>query len=651
MIRECAAKYIKRECGLKAMVCPMFPFKYFEECRSLSSADNHKRMDAWIVERHNLGGGTGLSLLKGKKAHLICLQYGDIAFSRSNRYRTGFWIGGRKHIASLEMRINGKSAYPLFSKYVRRLPYIYRSFGSVERVDLIPYDRPMIVMFLNISGHENVQIRIRPLHMTMWPSSDSSSNYAFERRDDGMAIISPLAATRIKVDCPAFETGVEDGSAVINIQASDRATIVISDDEIPDKYFDIGGHESFHNWITNNCILDTPSFDFNKSFLWAKHDLLEFYSETECGNGFYAGFPEFSWFFGRDGEWMSMAAAECSLESMAEEHLNMLENNSRKGRIPHEIPIVDFSSSNDNIVQNFTTGFSSIDSSPLWAIAWERLSLWSNRRISRRKLEKVLRFSASCDADGDGLIENRFDQGLIGWPESWAAARNGACVDTNAWWIASLKAFSRLTGDDLRSYDKASRCYRRRFLKSGEFIDSFDGNSPRRIKNAMLAVPGMYLRGRAIRDILISLGLPDSMTPWGLRSMSSFESMYDMGYHTGYVWPLLTGWYAIACYNNGLRNIGFSALSTFPFLSFSSSDPGRIGEVYHPESMQEMGQFAQGWSSSIFIQAVVEGLFGIRAERHNGRITLSASPHKPPEWDSMSLSRVKFRGNYYDIDA
>ena len=229
-----------------------------------------------------------------------------------------------------------------------------------------------------------------------------------------------------------------------------EATLLVCPGSSGETDLDFERHTGFHEKAAQKCVLKTPDFGFNKAFLWAKHDLLEFYSESEHGNGFYAGFPEFSWFFGRDGEWMSLAAAECGLASLASEHLKTLYLASRNGRIPHELPLTD-ESRRDAIYRvannNVPTRYMSIDSTPLWIISQVNLSRWTGLPPPVGEISQAVEFCRSCDTDGDGLIENRFSDGLIGWPETWADRRDGACIDVNSWWLQALGEYSTLTGN------------------------------------------------------------------------------------------------------------------------------------------------------------------------------------------------------------
>ena len=247
---------------------------------------------------------------------------------------------------------------------------------------------------------------------------------------------------------------------------------------------------------------------------------------------------------GRDGLWMGLAANMCGLGEITRKHMQTLLNHSRNGQIPHEIAL-NFGNQEYEVSRTSTdTRFMSIDSNLLWIICNRSLNHWGYEPFPDSAEDKVLGFSMSCDKDGDMLIENDFKKSLIGWPETWASQRDGKCVDINALWIAVLESLgSRLNGGYLQT---AIDRYLEEFFEGPDFTDSIDSNSAHAVKSAMLLVPAMFLDDRRVKDQFSKLLGSDMITPWGVRSMSAEDKKYDGGYHTGMVWPLMTGWFSIA---------------------------------------------------------------------------------------------------------
>ncbi|MEM3851620.1 MAG: amylo-alpha-1,6-glucosidase [Methanomassiliicoccales archaeon] len=624
----------------------IFPLKEFIDCRSKSMEDNRKIMDCWVVESSQKSLDA-LTLLKGKKAHLILLQNGTLDSASSGRYRTGLWCGGRRHFNSLRMYVDDTPAERLAVKYVRKPHCTYRLYEGFERLDYIPYSSPALCMHFLIGRGHRILLCVDISHGLAWPAISKSLDYSLSRRGRIATVSSEGGMTRILLPDKHAACSLDGAKLSILLEAG-RKTVVIGDTSLMEEDLDFNLNKRIHGTPAKYSVLETPDFVLNKCFFWAKHDLLEFYSETEAGNGFYAGFPEFSWFFGRDGEWMSIAASMCGLQKEAESHLSMLVKYSVEGRVPHEIPILPGTDQPHKI----ETGYMSIDSTPLWVIAHFINSQWSGSKANVGAISQCIRFMLDCDKDGDMLVENDSTEGLIGWHESWAEARNGACVDVNAWWLSALSIYTMLTGRLQKELERGLLNYRSTFFKEGEHFLVFDSVKEEKksdIRNASEIVPAMYWKEELMKRLLVELSGPDMQPYWGTRSMSSQSALYDRGYHTGQVWPLMTGWFCTASFKNGLFGEAMRALYTFPRLMMLASEPGRINETYNAEECRPEGQFAQGWSSALFIQSVIEGLFAIDALRNHGEAIEKSNPMLPEGWSYMRLKRVPYRGKCVDI--
>ena len=631
----------------------------FAKCGKYAQADNHRLMDAWILESNDqLAGGCFLTAVKGIKTHFVMLQNGSVETAPSGRFRTGLWFGGVQHVSSFRMLVNGKRCAAVFKKQVRKLSYTYREYAGMQRIDFVPFNKACFAMAIKCGKSSDITIEMKISHHTMWPEDRLGGPYILQRISKTDYVVrSDIAETRFVLRWAAFSISLDGDILKIVIGRCRNAFLSIGTDGSRAVLSDFRKNELHYLSLVRNCTLFTPSFEFNKCFLWAKHDLLEFYTECDQGKGFYAGMPEFSWFFGRDGEWMSIAAIECGLVDIARSHLSTLLAHARNGQIPHEIPLVPLGNGilRINEKEKESTWFMSSDSTPLWIFATLLMRRWHSVMQDDRAVRDAVEFCLSCDTDGDSLIENNFEKGLIGWPETWASKRDGPCIEVNAWWLKALEEFSAIDPSFRKVTETAFRNFNNTFFsrKNSTFnvFDSVDGDRPRVIRSPMEVVPAMYWQSGIMGSLVDSLAGDDLITPWGVRSMSSSDPMYDRGYHTGEVWPLMTGWFTIAAYKNGRTGIAFELLKSFPLLSFSSPEPGRINETYQAEYFQPTGQFAQGWSSSLFIEGVIEGLFGINPNGDDGAGGISGTlkPCLPQGWNSMRIERFLYRGRFYDI--
>jgi len=630
-----------------------------EKCRLLNTEKNDTDLTHWIVERKNSNSdGMYISALKTGPLHFVAHQNGNIESWISPRRRIGLWNFDTQHISGISTFFNGRKDSEEFKKYVRGLGYIYREYEEWERIDFIPDRKSILEIEMRSSKKGNFLVNLTVLHEKAWPQTMHGTSYEVRIDNDYVEINSEVASTRIFHITDGNLT-IETNKNIITFRSEQSSFFFVyisCDGTVPEKE-DFEKTLQFHERPLKTAILETPSFQFNKFFLWAKHDLLELFTPTPIGNGFYAGIPQFSWFFGRDGEWISMAAIECGMIDLAQDHLDTLYSFSDDGRIPHEIPL-----SNEGKIDspNFTIGnlnvstqYMSIDASPLWIIVQYMLSAWSGKKPPREKILKVMDFCKSCDRDSDGLLENRFSEGLIGWPESWAKERDGICIDVNAWWLEAQRihnAFEHSKNIVLElNLQKFKKIFYRNIGNGSKASDSVYGKIRRDIKGAMQIVPSIYFKGGVFHDVLEWLYQPDLVTEWGVRSVSSKDPLYDGGYHTGTVWPLMTGWMALALYNNLEYENGFEIIRSFVRLAFSSMDPGRINETYNSEYLYGEGQFFQGWSSSLFIQCFIEGLLGIPNVPENADLKSNLKPHLPKEWNQINMKNFLFKGKSYNI--
>jgi hypothetical protein len=138
-------------------------------------------------------------------------------------------------------------------------------------------------------------------------------------------------------------------------------------------------------------------------------------------------------------------------------------------------------------------------------------------------------------------------------------------------------------------------------------------------------------------------------TDWGLRDLSPATSFYDpISYHQGSVWPLYTGWEALAQYRGGNAAAGLAALMQNAGQTFTQ-DLGYVTELLSGEFFQPFGRSSphQLWSSAMVITPAVRGLFGVTEDAaHN---TLQFSPRLPASWNEAELINFRFGKSRMDV--
>jgi hypothetical protein len=122
-----------------------------------------------------------------------------------------------------------------------------------------------------------------------------------------------------------------------------------------------------------------------------------------------------------------------------------------------------------------------------------------------------------------------------------------------------------------------------------------------------------------------------------------------MSYHQGTVWPLFTGWAAMAQYHGGRPLAGWSALQQNVNLT-RVQDPGAVTEVISGRFYQPLGRSSthQLWSSAMVLAPAVRGMFGLVPDATNH--ALGVDPHLPATWREATVQNVRVSEDLYTIE-
>jgi hypothetical protein len=130
-------------------------------------------------------------------------------------------------------------------------------------------------------------------------------------------------------------------------------------------------------------------------------------------------------------------------------------------------------------------------------------------------------------------------------------------------------------------------------------------------------------------------------TDWGLRDVAENSPLYDpISYHQGSVWPLFTGWAAVAEYRAGHPLAGYQLTMQNADLT-AGQDPGAVTELLSGAFFEPFGRSTshQLWSSAMVVIPVMRGLFGIEVNALQHSVTVT--PHLPPTWNSAEVHRLR----------
>jgi hypothetical protein len=116
-----------------------------------------------------------------------------------------------------------------------------------------------------------------------------------------------------------------------------------------------------------------------------------------------------------------------------------------------------------------------------------------------------------------------------------------------------------------------------------------------------------------------------------------------MSYHQGSVWPLFTGWAALAEYRANQPLAGYQMLmenaNLTRFEDLGADTELLSGDFYVPFGRSTSHQL---WSSAMVITPTLRGLFGISIDAQTKTITVN--PHLPALWGDARVSNLPLPG-------
>ena len=366
--------------------------------------------------------------------------------------------------------------------------------------------------------------------------------------------------------------------------------------------------------------------------------------------------PGFGWFFGRDALYTLYAVNGFGDFALTRSELEFLIARQRAdGKIMHEYsqtaadPSVDW--------KQFPYMYAAADATPLFLMAIRDYYRASGDiaflQAHREAIEKAWSFetAASSDTDHDGIYDN--SQGT-GWVESWPHAMPHqeiylALLDQQA--SSAYSAIESAFGDKDKAQSATGRAAKIQTTIESEYYDpakncyAFSHNPDGTQDKASTVYPAI-----AYWDTGSSLAHPEAClqqwasptiaTDWGLRDVATTEPFYDgLSYHQGSVWPLFTGWGALAEYRANQPLAGEQMLMQNVDLTWAQ-DPGSVTELLSGDFFVPFGRSTshQLWSSAMVITPTLRGLFGISLDASTNTITVN--PHLPATWEDARVSSL-----------
>ncbi|HUX45920.1 MAG TPA: hypothetical protein VMV57_14320, partial [Terracidiphilus sp.] len=430
--------------------------------------------------------------------------------------------------------------------------------------------------------------------------------------------------------------------------------------------------EVWKHFLAHATSISTPNKDLDEAFTWAEISIEQLKTLSQSGEtalvaGYYesgdSARPGFGWFFGRDALYTLYAVNGFGDFQLSKDELEFLIRRQRDdGKIMHEYSqtaaALDW--------QQFPYEYAAADSTPLFLLAtldYVRASGDTAFLTAHRDaIEKAWAFETdpAHDTDHDGIYDN--SQGT-GWVESWPTGLPHqeiylALLDQQA--SAAMAQIETVLHDTAKAETAEQRAttvaatINREYPNPEKGCYAFSYNGEGNIDRTTTVYPALdWWSGKPILDhpepCLQQLASASLNTDWGLRDVANTERDYNgMSYHQGSVWPLFTGWAALAEYRANQPLAGYQMLMENANLT-RAQDLGAVTELLSGDFFVPFGRSTshQLWSSAMVITPALRGLFGISINAQTKTITVN--PHLPASWNSASLKHIAVGSNIVDL--
>ncbi len=417
--------------------------------------------------------------------------------------------------------------------------------------------------------------------------------------------------------------------------------------------------------------IQTPDLNLNQDFAWAVTSIGQLrakaYPSGETGlvAGYYesgdSARPGFGWFFGRDSLYTLYAVNGYGDFALAKAELEFLMRRQRAdGKVMHEYS----QTAADLDWAALPYQYAAADATPLFLTAMlDYVRASGDLAFLEAHKDKILsawNFESTHDADHDGIYDNA--QGT-GWVENWSPRPMPrqeiylALMDQQG--SAAMGQLAALWKDEKLAAAASARAARITTLIEHEYYspakDAYafsQDNGPGQTGNIdptstafptiawWNAGPGYTPGLEHPAASLKRWASHDFSTDWGTRDVAESDPMWDpTSYHQGPVWPLFTGWQAMAQYRSGHALAGYASLMQNADLT-TAQDPGAVTELLSGAFYEPFGRSTshQLWSSAMVITPLLRGLFGLEIDAIAN--TIKVTPHLPADWDSAEVRRV-----------
>jgi glycogen debranching enzyme len=421
--------------------------------------------------------------------------------------------------------------------------------------------------------------------------------------------------------------------------------------------------------LKRSLLITGPDPDFNLGYRWALVATDRFFVNTPgMGKSLVAGYsttrtgwdgghkvngrPGYGWYFGRDGEWSGFALLDYGDFQKVRSELEFYRKyQDLSGKIFHE-------ATTSGVVH-----YDAADATPLYIVLAGKYFRHTGDTAFLRSnwpaIKKAVDFCFSTDSDSDHLIENT-NVGH-GWVEGGELYGSHATLYMQGCWAAALEETANMASflkvPEAESY--ALECSIVKNLINTSFWNpqkkyySYGMNKDRTFRSEATVLPAVPLSFRfgdaeKARPVLEQLASNAFSTNWGTRIIREDSPFFKpTGYHLGSVWPLFTGWTALAEYAYGNYPQGFSHIMSNLNI-YKNWGKGFVEEVMNGAEYEPSGVCPhQCWSETMVLQPAIEGMLGLKVDAAENKIELSL--HFPAGWSSATVENIRVGKTTIDL--
>jgi GH15 family glucan-1,4-alpha-glucosidase len=561
---------------------------------------------------------------------------------------------------------------------------------QVKETFFVPVDEPGALIRFEVETEAPLEIVVawRPDFQLEWPAglgatygSWDAALHAFSLGEESKKFVGLVGSPSGVVESEVFDTNYASSTVDtlrlgVTAKGNDTKLVVMAGsvtgaadaEKAYRRLLDHGAElqresaKYYADYLKRTVSVSLPDAQLQAAYDWSRVSVVQgLVANPYLGTGLVAGYrtsgesqrPGFAWFFGRDSLWISFALNSAGDFATTREALTFLMQFQRAdGKIPHEIAqtasLVDW-------FKNYPYGFASADATPLFLIAMDDYVRSSgDAAFAKDHWDNLWRAYQFLQSTYDAGFPKNFGVGH-GWVEGGPLLpvkselyQSGLAVEA----LRSLSELAKWTGKDAdgkalgeesaKEKAKLNEVYWSAEKKSYAF--ALDQSGKRVDEQSVLATVPMWfgvLEAENSKAMIEQLASRGHATDWGMRIVSPRYANYSAGgYHYGSVWPLFTGWAAVAEYRYHQPNAALQNLRANALLALDGS-PGHTTEVLSGDYYQPLVTSSphQIWSAAMVVSPLLRGMLGLQVDAAKQTITLA--PSLPADWSSFAVQNVQ----------